>query len=158
MGTVSRAIVGMAAVALPIGLEGIGWWDVLALVAFALVAVGVAKLVVSGYERYAPSSLGNRHAVCSAPGCTLCLALYAVAIGIGLATPAKTDVVFWGFIGASMLLAAGRGDGGCEVLAFPNAVTGRSDRVGCMIFTPIDAAEARHREGQARPAMHTERT
>jgi hypothetical protein len=29
------------------------------------------------------------------------------------------------------------------VLAFPNAITGRRDRIGCILYTPIDAAEAR---------------
>jgi hypothetical protein len=60
------------------------------------------------------------------------------------------DVVFWSFLGASMLFAALRGYGSCEVLAFPNALTGRGDRVGCVIYTPIDAAEARHRARRAR--------
>jgi hypothetical protein len=58
-------------------------------------------------------------------------------------------VVFWVFIGSSMLLGAARGDAGCEVLAFPNAITGRRDRIGCILFTPIDAAEARRSQGRA---------
>jgi hypothetical protein len=52
-----------------------------------------------------------------------------------------------------MLLAAVRGYGGCEVLAFPAAITGRRDRIGCILYTPIDAAEARHRARRTDPSM-----
>ena len=47
------------------------------------------------------------------------------------------------FYGASMLLAAVRGYGGCEVLAVSNWLLGRDDQVGCLIFSPLDALEAR---------------
>lgn len=46
------------------------------------------------------------------------------------------------FYGVSMLLAAGRRSGGCEVTAVANAALGRDDQVGCILFGPIDAAEA----------------
>ena len=45
------------------------------------------------------------------------------------------------FLGASMLLAALRGDAGCEVLAVPNWLLGRDDQVGCAVFWPIDQRE-----------------
>jgi hypothetical protein len=47
------------------------------------------------------------------------------------------------FYGASMLLAAVRGYGGCEVLAVSNWVLGRDDQVGCFVFGPVDYAERR---------------
>lgn len=49
------------------------------------------------------------------------------------------------FYGASMLLAAVRGYGGCEVLAVSNWVLRRDDQVGCLLFAPIDHAERRFR-------------
>jgi hypothetical protein len=49
------------------------------------------------------------------------------------------------FYGASMLLAALRGYGGCEVLAFSNWVLRRDDQVGCLVFGPIDGMEQRRR-------------
>jgi hypothetical protein len=64
---------------------------------------------------------------------------------VGSLTPIKGDVAFWTWIGASLLLAASRGYGGCEVLAIPNLIMGRRDQIGCMIFTPIDRAETRRR-------------
>jgi hypothetical protein len=47
------------------------------------------------------------------------------------------------FYGASMLLAAARGYGGCEVLAISNWVLGRDDQVGCLVLSPIDDYERR---------------
>lgn len=65
----------------------------------------------------------------------------------------------WVFLGASMLVGAARGYGGCEVLVFPNALTGRQDQVGCVLYTPIDRAEARRQafrtgRGAAHDANH----
>jgi hypothetical protein len=45
------------------------------------------------------------------------------------------------FYGTSMLLAALRGYGGCEVLAVSNWLLRRDDRVGCVVFSPIDQLE-----------------
>jgi len=45
------------------------------------------------------------------------------------------------FYGASMLVAAVRGYGGCEVLAVSNWVLGRDDQVGCLVFAPVDHLE-----------------
>jgi hypothetical protein len=47
------------------------------------------------------------------------------------------------FYGASMLLAAVRGYGGCEVLALSNWVLGRDDQVGCLVLGPVDLLERR---------------
>jgi hypothetical protein len=108
VGTVSRVVAGIAAVALVVW-DGVGLWDL-------------------------PAQL-------AAP--------FVAAIAARATTAVDGDVVFWGFVGASMLLGAVRGDGGCELLAFPNAITGRRDRIGCILFTPIDAAEARRGAGPA---------
>ena len=45
------------------------------------------------------------------------------------------------FYGASMLLAAVRGYGGCEVLAVSNWLLRRDDQVGCLVLSPIDHLE-----------------
>jgi hypothetical protein len=47
------------------------------------------------------------------------------------------------FYGASMLLAAARGYGGCEVLAISNWILRRDDQIGCLVLSPIDAYERR---------------
>jgi hypothetical protein len=48
------------------------------------------------------------------------------------------------FIGASLLLAALRGDAGCEFLALSNWLLRRTDQMACAVFTPIDALDAKH--------------
>jgi len=45
------------------------------------------------------------------------------------------------FYGLSMLLIALRGSGGCEALAISNWLLKRDDELGCLVFSPIDAAE-----------------
>jgi hypothetical protein len=47
------------------------------------------------------------------------------------------------FYGASMLLAAVRGYGGCEVLAISNWILRRDDQIGCLVLSPIDDYERR---------------
>lgn len=49
------------------------------------------------------------------------------------------------FYGGSMLVQAVRRSAGCEVTAISNAVLDRDDQVGCMVFAPVDLAEARLR-------------
>jgi hypothetical protein len=47
------------------------------------------------------------------------------------------------FYGASLLIASWRGLPGCEVTVLPNLLLRRDDQIGCPIFSPVDAAEAR---------------
>jgi len=145
IGTAARVAGGLIAIAVPIAISGLSWWDLgAALVALPLVATGLSALVTAGYTRLAPEALNRPHVVCSPPACVLSLAIVAVAAGLSAATPVSF-VAFWVWLGASMLLAAARGYDGCEMLAFPNAITGRRDRIGCLLYTPIDEAEARRR-------------
>ncbi len=46
------------------------------------------------------------------------------------------------FVGSSLLLAAARGYAGCEVAAITNWLLRRDDQVGCVVFSPLDEAEA----------------
>lgn len=61
--------------------------------------------------------------------------LYAPAIAF------MSDAVLI-FYGLSMLLAAARGNRGCESLAISNWLLKRDDQIGCLIFSPIDHAES----------------
>lgn len=45
------------------------------------------------------------------------------------------------YVGASLILMAVRGDGGCEVMAFPALVVGRFTHLVCIAFSPIDWLE-----------------
>jgi hypothetical protein len=53
------------------------------------------------------------------------------------------------FYGATLLVAAWRGQAGCEVTVLPNLALGRDDQIGCPTFSPIDAAEAHLRRRHA---------
>src|SRR5207248_4620645 len=65
----------------------------------------------------------------------------AVVFALLWASPTRNATLV--FLGASMLLAAARGYGGCETLAISNSVLRRNDQVGCIVFLPIDEREAR---------------
>jgi hypothetical protein len=154
IGTASRGAGGLIAIVVTIALGGIGGLDLAAaLIGFPLIATALARLITTGYEHDAPEEVARRHAICSGPACWLIGLLVAIAFGLDALTPVNGDVAFWVWIGASMVLSAARGYGGCEVLAFPNAFTGRRDRIGCILFTPIDTAETRYRARRAARAL-----
>lgn len=130
IGTVARIIGGVAAVAIPIDLAGLTWLEaVIALVALPLLA-GVA------------APLARRT---GAPGCALLCAMVLANAGLVAPTSANGNVTIWVWLGASMLVAAARGYGGCEALAIPNLLTGRRDQIGCLLYSPIDSLERRRR-------------
>jgi hypothetical protein len=77
--------------------------------------------------------------------------MVAANSGLATVTPANGNVTLWVWLGASMLLAAARGYPGCEVLAVSNMLTGRTDQIGCILYTPIDRWETAHTT-ERRPA------
>jgi hypothetical protein len=158
IGTVSRIAGGLIAIALPIAIGGFSWWDAAtALIALPLVATGAAALIVATYRRLAPEALRRGRAICSGPACWLIAIMIGTAIGIDALTPASGEVAFWVWLGGSMLIAAARDYGGCEVLAVPNLITGRRDQIGCILYTPIDRVEAMRRAGEVRRPVHSGR-
>ncbi|MGH2872133.1 MAG: hypothetical protein ACRDL5_06685, partial [Solirubrobacteraceae bacterium] len=77
-----------------------------------------------------------------APGCSVIAVMVLANAAVVSPTPANGNVSIWVWLGASMLLAAARGYGGCEVLAASNLIGGRRDEIGCILYTPIDRFEA----------------
>ena len=63
------------------------------------------------------------------------------AIFASFAVPFTQDAAAL-FLGSTLLLAAIRGYAGCEVTAISNWLLRRDDEVGCVAFSPLDAAEA----------------
>jgi hypothetical protein len=47
------------------------------------------------------------------------------------------------FYGSMALVAAIGGSGGCEITAVANRLRGRDDQIGCPLFVPFDALDAR---------------
>jgi hypothetical protein len=140
-GTVARIGAGFAAIAIAL-VGGVDWWSVpLGLVAIPLVAtLGHAALV-----RRHPEALRR---IDQAGACAT-----ALLVAPFLILPYTSEAT-WLWLGVSMVLAAARGDAGCEVLAISNWLLRRNDTVGCLVFTPIDRAEAwardRRRDDPAR--------
>jgi hypothetical protein len=58
------------------------------------------------------------------------------------------------FYGTTMLIAAGRGQAGCEATVISNWVLGRDDQIGCPTFAPIDEIEARLRRRATTTEAH----
>jgi hypothetical protein len=145
VGTAARLIVAAAALVLPAALDEFSSWDLLVgLAALPLLATAGFAAVRAGYERHVPGGLASQAGTCCGASTWLLAIVLAGVIPLAAFTPV-TFTAFWLWIGASLVLAAVRGYGGCEILAFPNTLTGRRDQVGCIIFTPIDQAEARSR-------------
>lgn len=141
IGTIARAVVGLAAIAFAIA-QGVGGWDLVAgLVGLPLLAGGLYWLVVAAYGRGRAGQSVSTPTRTWAVSVAVLVLVIAVAIAITYATPVDAGAI-WLFFGASLLLGAARGDAGCEVLAVVNAFAGRRESTGCIAFAPIDSIEA----------------
>ena len=131
IGTVARAFAGSGLLALAVVLDGVGWWDLtLGLVGFPAVLL-LAQWVRLRFTRTPLRATG--------PVGHLLNGVVVAALLVPSATRPATLV----WLGASMLLAAWRGYAGCESLAISNWLLRRDDQVGCLVFWPLDALEAR---------------
>ena len=140
VGTASRLVGGVAAILVPLALWGATWWDWGAgLVGFPLLAAAAGATVASLDAAFAgPAQPAGR----GRWGVALALVALVLGSATGLTYVTPVDATgVWIFLGISMLLAAAKGYGGCEVLAFPNAISGRRDTIGCVLFAPIDGSE-----------------
>ncbi len=59
---------------------------------------------------------------------------------IGYGGPAATGALT--YLAAALLIAAFRGDGGCEVMSIPALFTGKHTHLSCLLFSPIDWCES----------------
>jgi hypothetical protein len=147
IGTASRLLVGLFALYLALidgppfadGLEwSLSWFDA-ALGAVVLPGAAIAFGLLA--RRYA-----SRPVRLTGP---LPMALNCLVIVVLVANPYTAGGALL-FYGTTMLIAAARGQAGCEATVLSNWVVGRDDQVGCPAFTPIDLAEDRARTRSAR--------
>lgn len=132
-GVFARVAGGVTLILLALLWRDPSWADaVVGLVVFPHVVIGMLALRARFAERplRATGPLGH-------------LANAAVFVPL-FAHPATAGGAFL-FYGASMLVAAARRSAGCEVTAISNAVLDRHDQIGCLLFAPVDVAEARLR-------------
>src|SRR6266536_3189469 len=125
-GTVARAVIGLAFVALAVTLYHA---DVRDVVLGSVVLPAVATLLLALRGRGArPLRLGMA-------GHLVTIALVLV---LSVAFHGATVLLFYG---SAMLVAAASGNGGCEVTAVSNWLRGRDDQIGCPLFAPFDALD-----------------
>lgn len=129
IGTDSRVVVGAGLIAVAVTLEGLSWWDLAA----AVTVLPAITVVAAALSRVTGPVLGA-------------LAVIAVVLGFGTLLTFVTLVnrgALFLFVGLVMLLAALRGERGCELLTVSNLILRRRDAVWCPIHGPVDDAEAR---------------
>jgi hypothetical protein len=140
IGTATRVLSGLALLALaylnrPAGvLGGLQLHDlVIGLVALPALSVAVGL----GARRY----LNGPMRFTGIAGTAVNLGALAVLFGNHYTAGAAAL-----FYGGTLLLAAWRGQAGCEFTLLSNVVLGRDDEIGCPLLTAIDALEVRHRQ------------
>jgi hypothetical protein len=135
IGTALRIAVGVGLLYLAGAIDG-GSWDVSwfdPLVGFVglpgvMVILGLSARRYAGGPIHFTGVLG--HAV---------NAVFIVALLLSPKTAGGATL----FYGATMLLAAWRGQRGCESTMISNLILRRDDQVGCPLFLPVDEAEGR---------------
>ncbi len=126
-GTIARVLLGAGFVVAAFSI-GVKWHDA----AIGLVAFPVAVMLVIAFRGRSAAPLRLFGSSGHGLNCVIAIAAFVL-----LLVPALL------FYGASMLLAAVRGYGGCELFAASNWLLERDDQIACPVFTPIDAAETR---------------
>ena len=114
---------------------GLTWYD--GALALGIVTATLALGLVA--RRYARGSL---HFMGSAGVALNCAVIVALLVNRYTAGGAEL------FYGATLIVAAWRGQPGCEATVLSNLILGRDDQIGCPAFSPIDDAEARLRRHQ----------
>ena len=144
IGTVSRLVVALFLLYIALidgppladGLEwGMRWYDVV-VGAVALPAIMLGFGLAA--RRYAPGDFRFMGVAGTLLNGAVLVALANPYTGGGAAL----------FYGATILIAATRGQAGCEGTVLSNWILDRNDQIGCPAFTPIDIAEARYRRSR----------
>ena len=140
VGIGARVAVGVLLLYLAFFWNDASWVDPVAgLVVFPAIVTGLLAL----RAMWSPEPLVATGPVGHLANCVVILALVLNPV---TAAPAFI------FYGASMLVAATRRAGHCEVSAISNLILGRKDEVGCPLFWPLDTLEDTARRGRREKA------
>lgn len=123
---------------------GSGWWDVAAVViAFPLVALASSLAVNALFQRLGTHTVRRVRTTWSseqaAATALLMLLVLGGATALVLLTPMNRFAIFV-FVGLSMLFAAIRGYGGCELLALSKLLLRRDDAIWCPLHEQAEQA------------------
>jgi hypothetical protein len=147
IGTASRVLVGLLALYLalidgPPFADGFEWsltWYDAALGLLVLPGAAIVFGLLARRHGSAPVRLTG-----PVPMALNCLLIVALVVNPYTAGGALL------FYGATMLIAAARGQAGCEATLVSNLLLRRDDQVGCPTFTPIDTVETQIRGRSAK--------
>jgi hypothetical protein len=143
--TALRVTVAVGLVYLAGAVDGlpwdVAWYDL----AGGLVVLPAPTILLGlAARRYAAGPVRYTGLVAHAVNCAVIVALLANPYTGGAATL---------FYAMTLLVAAWRDQPGCEITVLSNWILRRDDQVGCPLFAPIDAIEARRRQRRSgRPA------
>lgn len=132
-----RLLAGLAIAVLAFVPERPSWWQ-LTLGLVGMPALSIAwQAMRTRWNPQPQQALGHG---------AMCLTLIAVAVLLSFAVTRPSTMLY---LAISLLAAAVRGYSGCEVLAIGNWLLRRDDQLGCIILSPVDAAEQNleHRRG-----------
>lgn len=140
LGTAARALVGSALVGSVVWGHARGgidvWAWVIGLVVLPTLAIAVVRWIASPHPAPLVWLAGPVGALAT---CGVFTAMYATTwYAPSISVLSDAALVFFG---TTMVVAAVRGDAGCEVLAISNWVLERNDQVGCLLFRCIDQIE-----------------
>jgi hypothetical protein len=145
IGALARVVAGVALILYELLVRDPRWQDpLLGLVVLPAVALIAARI----HARHAARPLRATGPIGHALNVAIFVPLAFIPATAGGATL---------FYGASMLVAAVRRNGGCEVTALSNALLRRDDQVGCVLFAPIDAAERAIPRSRVGPSRRSRR-
>jgi hypothetical protein len=139
-GTAVRVVGGLGLLYLA-GANGLSWdvqWYEPVIGLAVLPAIMLAVGLVARRQKTGPLRLTGPLWICL--NCVLIVALVANPYTGGGALL---------FYGATMLVAAWRGQPGCEITVIPNVILRRDDQIGCPTLSLIDDAEARLRRTES---------
>jgi hypothetical protein len=145
IGTGLRLLGGLALLYIAGGAEGLWGWAVEPndAVLGLLVFPGIMFFVALAARHYGIAALHYTGVLAHAVNIVLIVALISNPYTGGGATI---------FYATAMLVAAWRGQPGCEGTAVSNWILGRDDQIGCPVFSPVDQAEDHLRSRRATPA------
>jgi hypothetical protein len=147
VGTAARIVTALALLYI-VGGSTIASWSIdihdaaIGLVALPALMIGLGLVA----RRYAEGTIRFTGPL----GIALNLAVIVALIANDVTGPGATL-----FYGATMLIAAWRGQAGCEGTVVSNWVLDRDDQIGCPIFAPIDEVEAHLRRRAAIADAHS---
>ena len=140
IGTTARLVVGLLLISLIVNGQLMSGH--LSPATWALGLIGFPALLLTWHYwriRRNPARFSDTSALSFVLSLALPVALYFIGWFVSLLWFTSDATLI--FVGSSLLLAALRGDAGCEFLAFSNWLLRRSDQLACAAFTPIDSLE-----------------